>query len=174
MDDASDDAHTFDLWTLPGRKTLSHDGVDLRIRIGIGASVFYFSVDRPLTRGQRYGFALAADPHAECRVKAVTRFLKLMRSPCAPRRSFTLIQPTRPALNHMRALQALDGELAGASQREIAGVIFGEAMTALQWTSDSALRAQVRALSHQGRSLMNGGYRSLLPHNKKDAQGGME
>lgn len=62
----------------------------------------------------------------------------------------------------MQSLQALDGHLAGASERDIAIVIFGARMVMEKWNGDSELRAKVRYLIRRGRNLMNGGYRSLL------------
>src|SRR3546814_7271716 len=62
----------------------------------------------------------------------------------------------------MRALQALDGALAGASQRRIATVLFGEEDVAARWSPDGELRAQVRYLIQRGRAMMEGEYRSLL------------
>jgi hypothetical protein len=62
----------------------------------------------------------------------------------------------------MRALQALDGVLAGASQREIAVVLFGSEVVTEKWHSDGELRARVRYLIRRASALMNGGYRRLL------------
>src|SRR3546814_20497198 len=73
-----------------------------------------------------------------------------------------LARPTRGAVTHLRALQALDGALAGASHREIATVLFGEAAVAARWSPDRELRAQVRYLVQRGRALMNDEYRRLL------------
>jgi len=63
---------------------------------------------------------------------------------------------------HMRALQALDGAQAGASQREIASVLFGEEVVAARWGTDSELRAQVRHLIRRARAYMRGDYRRLV------------
>lgn len=59
-------------------------------------------------------------------------------------------------------MQALDGHLAGASERDIAIAIFGQCMVTEKWHGDSELRARVRYLIRRGRNLMSGGYRSLL------------
>jgi len=74
-------------------------------------------------------------------------------------------RPTRLALTHMRALQALDATLARASHRDIGEVIFGSEAMMSRWHADSELRAQVRHLIRRGRTLMNGGYRTLLSAN---------
>lgn len=73
-----------------------------------------------------------------------------------------LARPPRAAMMHMRALQALDGIEAGASQREIAAALFGHDRVAAEWRPDSELRAQVRYLLQRGRSFVEGGYRDLL------------
>jgi hypothetical protein len=67
-------------------------------------------------------------------------------------------------LLHMRALQALDGVLSGASQREIATVLFGLDVVVQKWHADGELRARVRYLIRRAGVLTNGGYRKLL-HN---------
>ncbi len=63
---------------------------------------------------------------------------------------------------HMRTLQALDGTLAGASQRGVAEVLFGIAVVTEHWYDDGDLRAQVRRLIRRGQTLMDGGYHRLL------------
>jgi len=62
-----------------------------------------------------------------------------------------------------RALQALDGWLAGAAQREIAAAVFGSHRVERDWTDPrDHLRDQVRRAIHRGRALMTGGYLQLL------------
>ena len=63
---------------------------------------------------------------------------------------------------HMRTLQALDGTLAGASQRGVAEVLFGITAVTERWYDDGDLRAQVRRLIRRGQTLTDGGYRHLL------------
>jgi len=62
----------------------------------------------------------------------------------------------------MRALQALDGLLLGASHRDIAIAIFGDGPVAEHWHADSELRAQTRHLIHRGQAFVHGEYRSLV------------
>lgn len=73
-----------------------------------------------------------------------------------------LARPSIAAVMHMLALQALDGAAAGASQREIAAVLFGHDRVAAEWQPDSELRARVRYLLRRGRGFVEGGYRNLL------------
>ena len=63
----------------------------------------------------------------------------------------------------MIVLQALDGALAGATQREIAIAIFGAARTECAWRDAGGhLRDTIRRAIRRGRFLMNGGYLGLL------------
>jgi len=60
-------------------------------------------------------------------------------------------------------LQALDGYLAGASQREIAIALFGSDRVRRDWSDPgNHLRDRVRRAIRRGRMLMNGGYIGFL------------
>ena len=63
---------------------------------------------------------------------------------------------------HLRALQALDGVAAGATQREIAQVIFGQERVQEDWHADSGLRRQIRHYLSRGNFFMREGYLDLL------------
>jgi hypothetical protein len=72
-----------------------------------------------------------------------------------------------PDASHRRrsrlVLQALDGWLAGATQRQIATALFGAARVDADWGDPRGhLRDRVRRAIRRGRALMEGGYRSLL------------
>ena len=62
----------------------------------------------------------------------------------------------------MRTLRALDADLAGATDRQIAEALFGPARVAAEWSRTSPLRQPVRDLLERGRFYLNGGYRDLL------------
>jgi hypothetical protein len=63
----------------------------------------------------------------------------------------------------VRALQAWDGMEAGASQREIAVALFGEAFVRDEWNGRSDfLRARIQRILQFGRSMVDGGYRKIL------------
>ena len=72
----------------------------------------------------------------------------------------------------MRTLQALDGEAAGESQRDIASVIFGESDVWRRWTTNSELRAQLRYLLRRGHQLVDGGYLDLLRGPRSETEEG--
>lgn len=61
------------------------------------------------------------------------------------------------------ALIGLDGKCAGATRREIARVIYGDAAVAAQWSDPSeTMKDRVKRSIKRGERLMNGGYRALL------------
>lgn len=65
-------------------------------------------------------------------------------------------------------LQVHDALRAGASQREIASVLFGENRTFLDWRSSSdSLRSRVKRLVREARTMAAGGYRSLMRRHER-------
>jgi hypothetical protein len=66
-------------------------------------------------------------------------------------------------------MRALDGWMAGHSQREIAEGLFGTARVRSRPWKDHDLRSHVIRLTKSGIALMRGGYRALLrpPSRKK-------
>lgn len=69
-----------------------------------------------------------------------------------------------PRARHLRnALIALDGDLAGLSQRQIGIRLYGDALVSEQWIdADARLRLRVKNAIKRGRALMAGDYRKLL------------
>ena len=65
------------------------------------------------------------------------------------------------ALNHMRALQALDAWVAGASHRAIAVALFGIERVTADWFADGDLRAQVRRHLARAHAYCSGEYQAL-------------
>lgn len=60
-------------------------------------------------------------------------------------------------------LRALDGDLAGASQRRIAVMLFGQERVDNEWSAvGRPLRDKVRRAIHRGHDLTRGGYRTLI------------
>lgn len=67
------------------------------------------------------------------------------------------------AADEIKDLIALDGDLAGLSQRQIGIRLYGEALVSEQWVDANArLRLRVRNAIKRGRALMTGDYRKLL------------
>ena len=73
-------------------------------------------------------------------------------------------RPVAPTTKRLRmVLQALDGALAGARQRDIAIALYGEARVERDWHyKHNYLRDHVRRAIKRGRDLMNGGYLRFL------------
>lgn len=76
-------------------------------------------------------------------------------------------EASRANLLHLRALQALDARLDGASHREIAEVLFGAAAVRTRWSADGELRAQVRYLLSRANGLVHRGYLALAGVSRK-------
>jgi hypothetical protein len=155
------DAQRFDLWAVPGRKTLTPDGRHFRLQGTCGRQLIELVVSDGLPDGAPFCYAMSAGAEPKQYRFTLESAVTLLQRPRAATRT-ALSRPPRSAIIHARALQSLDGTLAGASQREIATALFGEARTADGWSPDGELRAQVRYLIQRGRALMEGEYRSLL------------
>lgn len=154
-------AQCFDLWAIPGRKSLTHEGEHLWLQGNSGRELVGLTLSPDMRNGEPFAYAMPAGAeHKQYRFTLETALGLLQRSRAST--VTALNRPPRSATIHMRALQALDGTLAGATQRDIAVALFGEERVAEQWNPDSELRAQVRYLVQKGRELMEGGYRDLL------------
>jgi hypothetical protein len=134
------DAARFDLWALPGRKRLIHDGRNLALtRQGAGPAE-RATLGRGLEQGQ---------PFART---AWGRSALGRGSASAP----------RIALAHIRALLALDAKTAGASDLQIARALMSPGRLEGAWSSDSAERALVRDALTRGRAFRDGRWRELV------------
>jgi len=154
-------AQPLDLWAIPGRKALVHDGERLWLYGHAGRELVTLTLDENIANGAPFAYALPAGIAPERYRFTLETALSLLQGSDAHTPK-ALARPPRSAMTHMRALQALDGVAAGASQREIATALFGEAEVAARWTPDGELRAQVRYLIQRGRALVDGDYRTLL------------
>lgn len=154
-------ARRFDLWAIPGRKTLTHDDRNLWLHGVSGRELVALALSDELEDDAPYAYALPAGTGQSDYGLALEAVIGLLQCPQGATR-LALERPPRSALIHMRALQALDGALAGVSQRDIAAELFGEERAVEGWSPDGELRAQVRYLVQRGRVLMDGEYRTLL------------
>ncbi len=152
-------APVFDPWAMPGRKVLGHDGSRLALKLcGRGRS-WHLHIAGALDAGMPFTFVIAPDDRAAARLREAHEMLAVIagqRTDLAGQRGAT------EAIITMQSLQALDGHLAGASERDIAIAIFGTRMVTEKWHGDSDLRARIRYLIRRGHNLMNGAYRNLL------------
>ncbi|MGK2959090.1 MAG: DUF2285 domain-containing protein [Acidimicrobiales bacterium] len=108
----------------------------------------------------RFRYELSGFKHIDTKILTLRRFVMLCRLRRFPRGLFT---PERRARRWIIALQAYDGVQSGASQREIAAVLFGVKTVQDDWHGRSDyLRLRVQRAIRYSRSLVNGGYRGLL------------
>lgn len=127
-----------------------------------------------LADGDPFAFVISSGLDLRMQWSVVSGFAETLKAGLPARQVARVFPPSRFAPVHMRMLQALDGSLAGASQRDIAAALFGNEAIEQRWYSDSELRAQVRHLIRKGRLLMLGEYRRLLqflPNRKGDREG---
>jgi len=157
---------TFSLWKIPGQKTLFHDGADLLLTARSNHETSRVSIDARLGEGSAFEFGVPASADLPEAWRAVSHTFALLASRRRPAR-LSAHRPNRYALFHARSLQALDGEAAGASHREIARVIYGESEVWQRWTTNSELRAQLRHLLRRGHELVDGGYRRLIVRDRE-------
>lgn len=162
--DPPDDALPFRLWTLPGEKRLLHDGHRLLLIHRLDGRTLHLALSPGLEDGMAHVYAVRASRQLLPSWRNAEAALTMLDALQAHDMSAVSAsgRPGRTALLHMRTLQALDGVHAGASQRQVAKVLFGAAAVASRWHSDGQLRAYVRRLIARGRRLMQGGYRRLL------------
>lgn len=152
-------APIFDLWTFPGRKTIGHDGSRLALKLHQRSRSWHLHIAAALDAGMPFTFAHAPDERAGARLREAHEMFAVISG---QRADLVGRRPSAEPIITMQSLQALDGHLAGASERDIAIMLFGARMVTEKWHGDSELRARVRYLIRRGRNLMNGGYRSLL------------
>ena len=108
----------------------------------------------------QFRFDLAGLVGLEAKLLTLRRLVALLRLGRFPQR---LVSRDRRMRRWMMALRALDARRAGATHREIAVSLFGEAAVAADWNGRSAyLRCRVQRLIHLGETLVQGGYRRLL------------
>ncbi|CAM5392766.1 DNA -binding domain-containing protein [Alcaligenes faecalis] len=153
-----------DLWALPGRKRLrALPGGDAHLALLAQGEAYWL-------RARIAPTALAA---ANCHLwlpvagASAQPWLPYLQTSAQVRRSVSRhggqrTRKYRAETLHMRALQALDGIATGASQRELAEVIFGCSRSRDVWHGDSGLRSQVRNYVNRGNFFMRGAYRELL------------
>lgn len=107
------------------------------------------------------GVLLPFDALFEMRVQAALRLWRALNGRPSGRDPARL-SPDRVS-RLILALRTLDGLDDGVSQREIAGVLFGQKVSATDWLSHD-LHFRMKRLVHFARVLRDGEYRRLLLH----------
>jgi hypothetical protein len=150
---------SFDLWKIPGGKTLCHDGTNLHLATRRGSEILNrVKWPESLTQGDSLGVSVSAGRGFTVRTRAAQGFLRSFGGDTGEP------SPERPSINaltHMQILQAVDGDAAGASHREIARRLFSLS-TNFRWDADSRSRAKVRYLLQCGRTRSAQGYRRMV------------
>jgi hypothetical protein len=150
----------FDLWRVPGRKRLSlHGNTDLALTAEVAARRLRIVLADDVADGAAYASWAPLRPGLSGRVGDFDAQARMLDGDIPRIRATRSV--TRAAMLHLRALQALDGNAAGASQREVARVLFGSEAVASRWQADGELRAQVRHLLRRAQAFVNGGYLAL-------------
>lgn len=148
----------FSLWCMTGRKYLAHTGSDLRFTVKYGEHGLHVALDDSVAEGAAFFCAVPFKGGLRNRLTQFHDEARLLDgetpTPCARGIS-------RAALLHLRALQAIDGVICGASHRDIAAALFGADTARDRWSADSELRAQVRYLVGRAEGLIRGGYLTL-------------
>lgn len=107
-------------------------------------------------------YRLAGVAGAESKLLPLRRLIYL----CRHRRFARGLFPRDPRVaRHLMALRVHDALAAGASQREIAAILFGG--NPADWVHDDrsdSLRSRVRRLAREARRMADGGWRALLRH----------
>lgn len=99
-------------------------------------------------------------PDVEGRLRLIRRLADLYRGRCLGGRAGAW---TVEAMRHRDALAALDRRIEGASYREIAVFLYGEAAVREDWNSpDRSMKNRVIRSVKRGVRMMEGGYRALL------------
>ena len=161
----------FSVWRMPGRKNLKHEGSQLRLSARVGRQTVRIVLPQPWIDGAPAAFCIPADALVVQRVRAVKATLGLLRRRSSAKWGTASPHPGRASLWHMRALQALDGVRAGATQRVIAEAIFGAEEVQLRWTVDGELRAHLRHVIRRGQAFVEGDYHKLLRAGVQNRQG---
>lgn len=162
--DPPDNAVPFQFWALPGEKQLLHDGRRLLLLQRQAGRRLRLALSPELQDGMAHVYATRAGPKRAGRWRAAEAAFAALDAlqPHDPGAGKVGDRPGRTALLHLHTLQALDGVQAGASQRQVAQVLYGVHAVAAHWHNDGRLRAHVRRLIARGRRLMQGDYRRLL------------
>lgn len=105
---------------------------------------------------------LPLDDSFHIRAEAALRFQRRLSGRAAGPLPRALALTPRHRLRLVRMVRALDGRSAGATYREIAGVLFDTSwQSATEWKT-SSIRAQTIRLVKDGQTMMHGGYLRLL------------
>ncbi|MFG1307332.1 DUF2285 domain-containing protein [Xanthobacter autotrophicus] len=143
----------------------TYDGETAAFRHALGNGQYVQVVDHRAASGAVAAAAvIPLDLEGFDRIEAVRRLLSALHSRAIPSDT-RLTRQQRARLRKM--LQAIDGHRAGATQQEIAQILFKIGhLDRDAWQASSA-RHGVKALLRDARALIAGGYRKLLRHRRR-------
>jgi len=121
-----------------------------------------FTLSDEVQDGWPFAFLVPAAARINIHRTGIPKALAALVNRHVPSKSAGIARPTRLALFHSRALQALDGKLSGATHREIAIALFGANRVQRGWHPGGDLRSQTSYLIKRATALMNADYRFLL------------
>lgn len=154
-------ASAFDLgaWTRFAVVLLDRAGEHLTLSDGMSRIALHV-LEGTLLDGPADLHFVISDGRASSQLRTLTRFRALR-----DRGLFGawLHRPEPPARRWTMQLRALDALSAGASERDIAGGLFGQQRAENEWRDrDGSLRSKLRRLIAAARHNVAGGYRDLL------------
>ncbi len=157
------------LWDIPGRKALIATGKGFVLQVRQGQRRLHARLDAGALAGRPCACIAPFDLQERAQWRELHALMLSLagqdaRSSDALRSRLRAdrAKAYRAATLHLRAIQALDGLHAGASQRQIGEALFGVRAVREHWHADSLLRARVRHTLLRGQFFMRGGYRQLL------------
>jgi hypothetical protein len=149
----------FDLWSLAGRKALGLTPEGLFLHVQTRQFDHHLWAPEGIAGDQPFILEIDPTPDSREQLRAADHFL---HPPTTPGNASGDVTAHPQSLKLARYLQALDGHLAGASPREIAGVLFGAARVGREWVASDNLRKMTSYSIARGRALMHGEYLRLL------------
>jgi hypothetical protein len=167
----SNDPTGLDVARLPlATLVVTSHGQDQHVLVVDGTSHLRFAVtgDDVLKGPVRLGFDLPSRGVGTAGLDAVRRLLVLRDRGGLPAEG----RPRQRAERWVAAVRAIDARRAGASQREIAALLFGEARVREDWNGGSDyMRMRVQRLVRAAEALTAGGYRTLFGLSRSGVQG---
>lgn len=153
----------FDIANCPGSADLVRDrhGREMVVLSEGGHQIQLDVGEGTLAAGPvRLRYQVGGFDKVEAKVRTISRLASLRH---LGRFARGLFPAEAAAPRWISALQAYDGMAAGASQREIAAVVFGEKLVREEWKGRSDfLRLRVQRMITYSRNMVDGGYKQLL------------
>lgn len=118
--------------------------------------------------GTRCAALFPIDNNCLSRIEALTRFWHALSGHRVPPDTRLTLQQRR---RFRFMIQAVDGRTKNATYREIANVIYGASRVATDAWKTSPLRDSTIALVRDGKAMIEGKYRQLLKHRRRERSG---